>query len=131
MIQVDNGPEFISKDVDLWACWNGVRLDFSRPGKPTDNAIVESFHGRFRQECLNAHWFMSLADAQEKVDAWRWEYNHRRPHSSLGNVPPARFAARVGPVKNLHSSWIKNRGKLNYRGDSHNAWTSFRGAHQK
>ena len=97
VIQVDNGPEFISKDVDLWAYWNGVKLNFSRPGKPTDNAIVESFHGRFRQECLNAHWFMSLADAQEKADAWRWEYNHRRPHSSLGNIPPARFAARCAP----------------------------------
>ena len=97
VIQVDNGPEFISKDMDFWAYWNGVKLDFSRPGKPTDNAIVESFHGRLRQECLSAHWFMSLEDAQRKVDAWRWEYNHRRPHSALGNEAPGGFAERCAP----------------------------------
>ena len=62
-IRVDNGPEFLSKDVDWWAYWNGVRLNFSRPGKPTDNGIIESFNGRLRQERLNEHWFMSLADA--------------------------------------------------------------------
>ena len=67
-IQVDNGPEFISKDVDLWAYWNQVQLDFSRPGKPTDNAYIESFNARFRQECLNEHWFLSLEDAEEKVE---------------------------------------------------------------
>lgn len=85
-IQLDNGPEFISKDLDLWAYWNGVRLDFSRPGKPTDNATIESFNARFRQECLNEHWFMSLMDAQEKIEAWRADYNRIRPHSSLGNL---------------------------------------------
>ena len=84
VIQVDNGPEFISKDVDFWAYFRGVKLDFSRPGKPTDNAIVESFHGRLRQERLNTHWFMSLEDAQREVDAWRWAYSHRRPHSAVG-----------------------------------------------
>jgi putative transposase len=91
-IQVDNGPEFISKDVDRWAYWNGVELDFSRPGKPTDNAMVEAFNSRFRQECLNQHWFMSLVDAREKIEAWRTEYNHRRPHSSLGYQSPSEFA---------------------------------------
>jgi putative transposase len=91
-IQVDNGPEFISKDVDRWAYWNGVELDFSRPGKPTDNALVEAFNSRFRQECLNQHWFMSLVDAQEKFEAWRMEYNHNRPHSSLGYQSPSEFA---------------------------------------
>ena len=91
-IQVDNGPEFISKDVDRWAYWNGVELDFSRPGKPTDNAMVEAFNSRFRQECLNQHWFMSLVDAQEKIEAWRMEYNHNRPHSSLGYQSPSDFA---------------------------------------
>jgi len=91
-IQVDNGPEFISKDVDRWAYWNGVELDFSRPGKPTDNAFVEAFISRFRQECLNQHWFMSLVDAQEKIEAWRKEYNHNRPHSSLGYQSPSEFA---------------------------------------
>ena len=97
VIQVDNGPEFLSKDVDFWAYFNGVKLDFSRPGKPTDNAVVESFNGRLRQECLNAHWFMSLGDAQKKVDAWRWDYNHRRPHSALGGEAPSEFAKRCAP----------------------------------
>ena len=97
-IQVDNGPEFISKDLDLWAYWNGVKLDFSRPGTPTDNATIESFNARFRQECLNEHWFLSLADAKEKIEAWRGDYNHERPHGSLGNETPASFAARHKPA---------------------------------
>ena len=67
-IRVDNGPEFISRDLDLWAYANKVILDFSRPGKPTDNAFIESFNSRFRQECLNQHWFLSLNDAKEKVE---------------------------------------------------------------
>jgi len=93
-IQVDNGPEFISKDVDLWAYWNQVQLDFSRPGKPTDNAYVESFNARFRQECLNEHWFLSLEDACEKIEEWRRDYNENRPHSALGNIPPNEYANR-------------------------------------
>ena len=92
MIQVDNGPEFISKDVDLWAYWNHDKLDFSRPGKPTDNAYIESFNARFRLECLNEHWFMSLEDARDKMEEWRRAYNQNRPHSSLGNVPPEEYA---------------------------------------
>jgi putative transposase len=75
-IQVDNGPEFISKDLDLWAYWNKVKLDFIRPGKPTDNAFIESFNARFRLECLNEHWFLSLDDAREKIEAWRRDYNY-------------------------------------------------------
>ena len=71
MIRVDQGSEFISRDLDLWAYANGVTLDFSRPGKPTDNAFIEAFNGRRRAECLNQHWFMSLADAREKLEAWR------------------------------------------------------------
>jgi putative transposase len=98
-IRVDNGPEFISKDVDLWAYWNHVTLDFSRPGKPTDNAYIESFNGRFRQECLNEHWFLSLDDAREKVEAWRRDYNEERPHSALGNATPEEYAAQVEPQK--------------------------------
>jgi putative transposase len=97
-IQVDNGPEFLSKDVDLWAYWNQVKLDFSRPGKPTDNATIESFNARFRQECLNMHWFLSLADAQAKIESWRSDYNTVRPHSSLDQLAPSRFAARCGPA---------------------------------
>ena len=96
-IQVDNGPEFISRDLDCWAYWNKVQLDFSRPGKPTDNTFIESFNGRFRLECLNEHWFLSLEDAKEKIESWRQDYNKNRPHSSLGNIPPAEFAARRIP----------------------------------
>ncbi|QDT38356.1 Integrase core domain protein [Stratiformator vulcanicus] len=92
-IRVDNGPEFISKSLDWWAYVNKVTLDFSSPGKPTDNAFIESFNGRFRQECLNQHWFPDLADAVEKVEAWRADYNEVRPHSSLGDRTPAEFAA--------------------------------------
>ncbi|GAA0603759.1 hypothetical protein GCM10009099_44590 [Caenispirillum bisanense] len=87
-IRVDNGPEFVSKDLDLWAWSNGVTLDFSRPGKPTDNAFVESFNGSFRAEGLNAYWFLSLKDAQSKCEAWRQDYNTVRPHSAIGHRPP-------------------------------------------
>jgi putative transposase len=92
-IRVDNGPEFVSKSLDYWAYFNGVKLDFSRPGKPTDNAYIESFNGKFRSECLNQHWFTSLQDAQEEFDDWRQDYNQVRPHSSLGHRTPTEFAA--------------------------------------
>ncbi|MBI1248867.1 transposase [bacterium] len=82
----------MSRSLDWWAHWNGVELDFSRPGKPTDNAFIESFNGRLRQECLNQHWFLSLADAQEKIDSWRTDYNETRPHSALGQRTPREFA---------------------------------------
>ena len=97
-IRVDNGPEFTSKRLDQWAYLNGVELDFSRPGKPTDNAYIESFNGRFRQECLNENWFLSLEDAVEKVESWRNHYNGERPHSALGNLSPREFAvlAEIG-----------------------------------
>jgi len=90
-IQVDNGSEFTSRSMDLWAYLNKVKLDFSRPGKPTDNAFIESFNGKFRAECLNENWFLSLADARDKIEQWRGDYNHHRPHSSLGNLTPAQF----------------------------------------
>ena len=89
--QVGNGSEFISKDFDRWAYENNANLDFSRPGKPTDNPYIESFNGSFRDECLNINWFMSLEDAEEKVNAWRYEYNHYRPHSSLNNLTPMEY----------------------------------------
>ena len=89
-IRVDQGSEFISRDLDLWAYLYGVTLDFSRPGKPTDNAFIEAFNGKLRQECLSAHWFLTLADAREKMEAWRRFYNEDRPHSAIGyNVPIA------------------------------------------
>lgn len=87
-IQVDNGSEFISKALDHWAYQNKVTLDFSRPGKPTDNPYIESFNGSFRDECLNIHWFLSLEDAQEKIETWRKDYNGFRPHSSIGDRTP-------------------------------------------
>ena len=90
-IQVDNGSEFISKALDRWAYDNDVTLDFSRPGKPTDNPYIESFNGSFRDECLNLHWFLSLEDARNKIEAWRQEYNAFRPHSSLGDIPPNEY----------------------------------------
>ena len=79
-IRVDQGTEFVPRDLDLWAYQRGE----SRPGKPTDNAFIEAFNGRFRIECLNAHWFPSLADAQEKLEDWRKYYNEQRPHGAIG-----------------------------------------------
>lgn len=87
-IKVDNGSEFISKALDKWAYENEVILDFSRPGKPTDNAFIESFNGSLRDECLNVNWFLSLEDARQKIEAWRQDYNQFRPHSSLGGKSP-------------------------------------------
>lgn len=91
-IRVDNGPEFISKALDLWAYENGVTLDFSRPGKPTDNAYIESFNGSFGDECLNVNWFLTLEDAREKIESWRVEGNEFRPHYALGDQTPSEFA---------------------------------------
>ena len=91
-IRCDNGTEFTSKTLDLWAYTTGVTLDFSRPGKPTDNAFIESFNARFRAECLNQHWFLSLEDAAQKISAWRTSYNEDRPHSALGNLAPSVYA---------------------------------------
>jgi len=93
-IKTDNGSEFISKVMDRWVYERGVELDFSRPGKPTDNARAESFNGRLRQECLNAHRFLSLKDARTKIEAWRKDYNENRPHSALGWPTPIEFARR-------------------------------------
>jgi putative transposase len=94
-IRVDQGSEFISRDLDLWAYTRNVTLDFSRPGKPTDNAFIESFNGKFRAECLNQHWFMSLDDAVRKCEAWRRDYNEVRPHSAIGNKPPISLVNRT------------------------------------
>ena len=91
-IRVDNGPEFTSKILDQWAYASKVTLDFSRPGKPTDNAFIESFNGRIRAECLNENWFLSIDDARQKIEAWRQDYNNHRPHSALGNLAPGEFA---------------------------------------
>lgn len=95
-IRVDQGTEFVSRDLDLWAYTKGVTLDFSRPGKPTDNAYAEAFNGRFRAECLNAHWFLTLADAAEKLEDWRRYYNEERPHGAIGNKVPISLAESDG-----------------------------------
>ena len=92
-ITVDNGPEFDGQVLDEWAYRTGVQLSFIRPGKPNENAYIESFNGKFRDECLNEHWFISLAHARRIIEAWRIEYNTERPHSSLGNRTPQEFAA--------------------------------------
>ena len=92
-ITVDNGPEFAGQVLDAWAYTRGVRLAFIRPGKPVDNAYIESFNGRLRDECLNEHWFISLAHARATIEHWRIEYNIERPHSALGYLTPAQFAA--------------------------------------
>jgi putative transposase len=94
-IQVDNGSEFTSNHFDAWAYLRGVRLDFIRPGKPVENAFVESFNGRLRNECLNSHWFESLDDARRAIHDWQRDYNERRPHSALGDRSPSEFAAEL------------------------------------
>ena len=86
------GPEFISRALDVWAYQRGIQLAFIRPGKPIENAYVESFHSRFRDECLAAHWFLNLTDARFTIEQWRRDYNEVRPHSSLGNRTPAEFS---------------------------------------
>ena len=92
-LRVDNGPEFTGKMLDLWAYLHGVTLDFSRPGTPTDNAFIESFNGRVREECLNQHYFTSLEEAREEVESWRIDYTEQRPHGALGNLAPKEFAS--------------------------------------
>jgi putative transposase len=87
-IRVDNGCQFTSREFDLWAYANGVVIDFSRPGKPTDNAFIESFNARIRLECLNQHWFLDLDDARMKIESWRRDYNNVRPHSAIGETTP-------------------------------------------
>lgn len=91
-ITVDNGPEFAGRTLDAWAYQHGVQLDFIAPGKPVQNAHIESFNGRLRDECLNEHWFSTLVEAQATIEAWRLDYNRLRPHSALHNQTPEEFA---------------------------------------
>jgi putative transposase len=93
-IRVDNGPEFSSRHFLAWCIERGIELIQIQPGKPTQNARVESFHGRLREECLNVNWFQNLFDAKRKIAAWRTEYNEERPHSSLGYLTPNEYAAQ-------------------------------------
>ena len=97
-ITVDHGTEFTSRALEAWAWARSVKLDFIRPGKPMENGYIESFNGRLRDECLNVQQFTSLADARTKVEAWRMDYNHHRPHGSIGHKTPVEYA--VGePIK--------------------------------
>ena len=90
-IVTDNGSEFTTRAFDAWAYARGVQLEYIQPGKPTQNAFIESFNGTFRDDCLNLHWFLSLADARRTIEAWRKDYNEERPHSSLGRRTPYEF----------------------------------------
>ena len=94
-IVCDNGPEFTSKAMFFWSQKSKAQLAFIQPGKPTQNAFVESFNGKFRNECLNQHWFRSLHEAEHIIEQWREHYNTVRPHSSLGYVTPVAFAKKV------------------------------------
>jgi len=114
-IRSDNGPEFISKAVEQWAYENGVEWHFIEPGKPIENAYIESFNARFRDECLNENWFTSLADARQKIEEWRQDYNQRRPHSSLGYRTPEEFAknaAAMGCGKDAGCARLENAARF-------------------
>jgi putative transposase len=112
VITVDNGPEFISKALDLWAYENSVKLRFIQPGKPVQNAYIESFNGKFRNECLNDNVFVSLHSAQNIIEAWRQDYNSERPHSSLNDMTPEEFAARFKEqqTKNTKQNLVQSKG---------------------
>ena len=97
-IRSDNGPEFAGNAMDGWAYGSGVKLDFIRPGKPNENAFIESFNGRLREECLNDNQFLTLVEAQTVIEAWRKDYNDERPHSSLNGLTPSEFAARLTTI---------------------------------
>lgn len=94
-IRIDNGTEFTSRAMDAWAHQNKVKLDFISPGKPNENAFIESFNGKFRDECLNENWFVSLEDVRRTIEEWRIDYNENRPHSSLGGLTPKEFADKT------------------------------------
>lgn len=91
---MDHGTEFQSRALEDWAYQRGVQLDFIRPGKPVENAFIESFNGRLRDECLDVHQFASMTEAQDIIEAWRLDYNQRRPHSSLGHLTPNECVAQ-------------------------------------
>lgn len=94
-IMIDNGPEFTSRAFLSWAQYRQVKLIFIQPGKPTENAYIESFNGKLRDECLNMNWFMDLRQAKELIENWRVDYNYNRPHSSLNYLTPQQFKQQV------------------------------------
>ena len=112
-ITVDHGPEFEGQVLDAWAYQRRVQLSFIRPGKPNENSYIESFNGKFRDECLNEHWFVTMAQARHIIEAWRIEYNTERPHSSLGDLTPQEFA---------ESNLLRTEKTLSLTADSNRAW---------
>ena len=110
-IVIDNGPEFAGRTLDAWAYANGVMLRFIRPGKPIENAYIESFNGKFRDECLNEHWFISVVDAKAVIEAWRIDYNTVRPHSSLAGRTPMQFAAMTEGARRLLPARLQEEPK--------------------
>jgi transposase InsO family protein len=137
-IRVEQGSEFVSRNLDLWAYTRGVTLDFSRPGKPTDNAFIEAFNGRLRAECLNAHWFLTLADARKKLEGWRKDYIEVRPHGAIGNKPPVSLMTPAGASsrrrdKSLENSTFRRSNvgeRTNCRPDSSFIWRKYWGSQQ-
>jgi putative transposase len=111
-ITVDNGTEFASKAMDLWAYSNGVHLDFIRPGRPVENGYIESFNGKLRDECLNVELFFTLADARRKLDFWQHDYNHHRPHSALADRTLAEFAAACSGGNDGDKTALENAARL-------------------
>jgi hypothetical protein len=106
--------------LDAWAAQRGVHLHFIQPGKPVQNAFIESFNGKFRDECLNEHWFLTLEGAQLVIEAWRREYNEEQTHSSIGDMTPLEFSSsatiKPGPIghrSQLRWPWCDKRGKVN------------------
>jgi putative transposase len=110
-ISVDNGPEFISRVLDQWAYKHKVHLDFIEPGKPIQNAHIESFNGRYRDECLNLHYFTDLQEAREITETWRIDYNTFRPHSSIHGLTPDAFATKWQEEQNQNQQ--PNTDKFN------------------
>jgi putative transposase len=107
IILIDNGPEFIGEALDSWAYKRGIKLRFITPGKPVENAYIESFNGRFRDECLNEHWFLSVEHARQQIEAWRVDYNCHRPHSSLGYLTPEEFIKQE-EMRNCGETELRN-----------------------
>jgi putative transposase len=118
MLVSDNGPEFIGNALDSWAYKQKIELHFITPGKPTENAHVESFNGKFRDECLNEHWFLSVADARRKIEAHRVDYNEVRPHSALGNLTPKEFVARFAQLRSPPAPYAEQNVSLKLTGSS-------------
>jgi putative transposase len=104
VLRLDNGTEFTSRHFDHWAWTRRIRLDYIQPGKPIQNGFIESFNGRFRDECLRTSWFTDLEDARRTIQNWRIDYNETRPHSALGNLAPAQYLANL-------MSWSSNSNK--------------------